>query len=311
MLSTKPLLLLGYNRPEKTVRLINELRPLRPSTILFSVDGPKVGNDTDEFKVKEVQRAVGLIDWKCDIDTRFRTENLGLRKAVVDSVNWAIDRFGCVTVIEDDALPGPELVKYSEFMLDRYEFDTDIAHVNNYNIAPTHCLSNHLAQNRASIYPSSYAWSTWERSWRHFDQDLEWGINVSIKELAHITGSLVGALKWKLNFFDAKAERIDTWAYRWISSMWSKNFKTVGPNVNISLYSGWNDGTHTRSRPTWSEIPISNLKWDDLLNEENQLSPDQTADKWLSENVYGETIKGLTKGILASVALQLIQMNRR
>jgi hypothetical protein len=49
MLSQKPLLVLGYNRPEKTIQLINRLRTLEPQTILFAVDGPKYGNSVDEL----------------------------------------------------------------------------------------------------------------------------------------------------------------------------------------------------------------------------------------------------------------------
>jgi len=308
MLTQKPLLILGYNRPEKTRQLIDSLRNLQPKTILFAVDGPKYGNSIDELKVCEVEKAVTAIDWKCSVETRFRDSNLGLRKAVVDSVEWAIDRFGCVTVIEDDALPGPEFIQYSEFMLDRYRFENEIAHVNGYNISPPDSLSNREMQNRISIYPASYAWSTWERAWKHFDSNLEWGTSVSIEELARITGSLVGALKWKLNFLDAKAERIDTWAYRWIASMWSKNLKTIGPNINISSYHGWSDGTHTRSRPTWQQLAISKIDWDFLRSENAPLSADESAEKWLSKSVYSENVRGLIRGLFASAALHFLTL---
>ena len=308
MLSQKPLLVLGYNRPEKTIQLINQLRTLEPQTILFAVDGPKFGNSIDELKVREVKQAVAAIDWNCSVETRFRDSNLGLRRAVVDSVEWAIDRFGCVTVIEDDALPGPEFIRYSEFMLDRYKFEDGIAHVNGYNIAPPHSLSSREMQNRISIYPASYAWSTWDRAWKHFDSTLEWGSSVSIDELTRITGSLIGALKWKLNFLDAKAERIDTWAYRWIASMWSKNFKTIGPNINISSYHGWSDGTHTRSRSTWQQLAISEINWDALLAEKMPLAADKSAEHWLSDNVYSENLKGLIRGLFASVALHFLSL---
>jgi hypothetical protein len=306
MLSQKPLLILGYNRPEKTRQLIDSLRNLQPNTILFSVDGPKCGNSVDALKVLEVEKVVETIDWQCSVETRFRDSNLGLRKAVVDSVNWALDRFGCVTVIEDDALPGPEFIQYSEFMIDRYRFQDEIAHINGYNIAPPDSLTYREMQNRISIYPASYAWSTWARAWKHFDTNLEWGTSVSIEELVGITGSLVGALKWKLNFLDAKAERIDTWAYRWIASMWSKNLKTIGPNINISSYHGWSDGTHTRSQPTWQQLEISNIDWDVLRDENLPISTDESAERWLSSNVYGETVKGLVRGVFASVALHFL-----
>jgi hypothetical protein len=193
-------------------------------------------------------------------------------------------------------------------MLDRYKFEDGIAHVNGYNIAPPHSLSNREMQNRISIYPASYAWSTWDRAWKHFDPTLEWGSSVSIDELTRITGSLVGALKWKLNFLDAKAERIDTWAYRWIASMWSKNFKTIGPNINISSYHGWSDGTHTRSRSTWQQLAISEINWDALLAEKMPLAADKSAEHWLSDNVYSENLKGLIRGLFASVALHFLSL---
>ena len=311
MISNKPLLVLGYNRPDKTIQLVNRLRELKPEIILFSVDGPKLDNADDKSKVHAVENAVHMIDWKCNIETRFRTRNLGLRNAVVDSVSWANERFGCVTVIEDDALPGPDFIQYSNFMLDQYKPHDKIAHINLYNIAPPSSLSYPEMQNRTSIYPASYAWATWDRAWKHFDSDLTWGTNVSIEELTRITGSLVGALKWKLNFLDAKAERIDTWAYRWVASMWSKSMKTIGPNRNICSYHGWVGGTHTRSQPTWSQLPILGLNWEKLLNENSPISSDEFAERWLSTNVYSETVKGLIRGVFASNALRLLKSFNR
>ena len=45
-------------------------------------------------------------------ETGFRKSNLGLRKAVVDAVNWANSEYGRVIVLEDDVRAGPQMIDF-------------------------------------------------------------------------------------------------------------------------------------------------------------------------------------------------------
>lgn len=295
-----PVLLLGYNRPEQMAGLIKSLEPHKPKLILVSVDGPRESKPRDAELVKQTQETLSLITWDAQVLTRFRDSNLGLRKAVVDAVNWATDSYGHVVVLEDDVRAGPELLDYMNFNLEHFKLEEKIAHINGYNLVPVEYLSQPSQQSRLSIYPESYAWATWHRAWKKYDDDLTWAKSASIEEIKLRVGTTFGALRWKQNFSDAYHERIDTWAYRWLASMWKHQLLMVSPNRNISTYEGNLSGTHTRRKPKWSELEVGQLP---KRNSQEVLSLDKVADQWLSKNVFRAKPIGVLEGVAISTVL--------
>ncbi len=304
-----PLLILAYNRPDKVRGLIDRLRPLAPARVMVVVDGPKPGNVADAAKVAAVQAAVEGIDWPAKVDTRFRPVNLGLRASVVDAVSWATSEFGQVIVVEEDVLPGPDFLPYAEHMLDRYRDDDRIAHISGYNVVPPGQLSSMTEHSRLTLYPESIAWATWDRAWQYYDDDLSWALGCSLGDLIAITGSRSAALRWRLNFRDAAAGRISTWAYRWIASMWSQGALTLSPNHNLVTYAGQDEGTHTLMSPPWDELPLYDGSRDVLLSDTAHL--DASADSWVNRTVFGGTPLGVIKGVAITAALAARKVQRR
>jgi hypothetical protein len=296
-----PVLLLGYNRPQQMRGLIQSLSPLKPKLILIAVDGPKIHRSNDADLVRQTQNLISEITWDAEIRTRFRVANLGLRKAVVDAVTWANSEYGRVIVLEDDVRAGPQLLKFLNHNLMIYRESTRIAHINGYNLVPEEHLINPDQASRFSIYPESYAWATWDRAWQKYDDDLTWAKNASVEDLKKVCGSTIGALRWKQNFADAAAQRIDTWAYRWLASMWQHNWLMVSPNRNIATYMGWEGGTHTRSHQRWNEIPLKEVTIGSYA--ESVVEVDVAADYWLGARVFEENVKGILRGVLATIYL--------
>jgi hypothetical protein len=300
-MESAPVLLLAYNRPEKLSQLIQRIRVLRPSVLLVSVDGPKISKPGDKDLVLATQKIIQSIDWDVKIETRFREENIGLRLAVQDSVNWAISQYGKVIVIEDDAVPGPQLLDFFNFNLQKFADDQKVMHVSGYNVVPPQNLLSETGS-RFSRYPESFAWATWERAWKHYDENLTWGLESSVSDIAKITGSTTSALRWKLNFHDAAAGRIGSWAYRWISSMWSQNGTTVAPNRNLLSYSGFDEGTHTVRSPRWKDLPVENLTFSE---NDNLTITDLEADNWTGSSVFRENPWGIIDGVASSIVLEI------
>ena len=295
-----PVLLLGYNRPEQMRGLIGSLAALKPKLILLCVDGPKMNRVKDIELVRQTQEMVNEINWNAEIRTRFRESNLGLRKEVVYSVTWANSEYGKVIVLEDDVRAGPQLLEFLNHNLAEHFGNHEIAHINGYNVAPKEQLIHPDDGSRLSIYPESYAWATWDRAWKRYDDDLSWAKNASIDEIRRICGSFVGALRWKQNFADAAAERIDTWAYRWLASMWEQNWKMISPNRNLSSYHGHSGGTHTRIDAKFNELEIEPIKC-----VHNYPIYDPSADHFIGTAIMGETYLKLIRGIAISAVLQI------
>jgi len=291
--------------------LIQSLAPLKPKLILLAVDGPRKNRANDAELVRQTQELASEITWDAEIRTRFRDSNLGLRRAVVDAVTWANSEYGQVIVLEDDVRAGPQLLDFLNYNLNVHRESAKIAHINGYNLVPEEHLTNPDLAARLSIYPESYAWATWDRAWQKYDDDLTWAKNASVEDIKKVCGSTIGALRWKQNFADAASERIDTWAYRWLASMWEHGWQMVSPNRNIAAYEGSDNGTHTRSRSNWVEPSIEPIREIACLQKFEESDKDINADKWLSNNVYFESIFGLAKGKAVSLLLSLIRIKEK
>jgi len=303
MSNSSPVLLLGFNRPDKMAQLINALGQSQPQHILIAVDGPRESHPNDLELVLQTQASAALVNWNAKIDTKFREANLGLRDAVVDAVTWATSEFGKVIVIEDDCIPGPDFIPFANEMLNRFQYAEHIGHINGYNLVPPAQLQNLNSQIRLTRYPESYAWATWERAWKKYDDNLTWAQDCGLSELRAITQSYIGAIRWKINFADAKAERIQTWAYRWLASMWANDLKMIAPTNNLVRYDGHVEGTHTRRRARWTELPLMPFQYDSNFT----LAEDSIADNWLGNQVFRENLVGVIEGIAASCAMEVIK----
>jgi hypothetical protein len=297
-----PILLMAYNRPEKLRGVIDALRSQKPRKMIVAVDGPKLGNLIDAEKVGQVRELVSTIDWTDDVTPLFQPVNIGLRASVVSAVTAATEEFGRVIVIEDDAIPGPNMIPFVSRALEVHQHSRHIEHVSGYDLVPNRHLSSPGRGSRLSRYAESYAWGTWQRAWAGYDDALEWGMNATIADLSNIVGSKVGALRWKQNFADAASGRISTWAYRWMASMWSRGTFVLAPNGNLTTYRGHEDGTHTTLKPRWKEIELFDGDAFQLL--EGVPMHDRDADAWAARIVYSETLYGLARGVPISVVLE-------
>ena len=69
MLKT-PILLITFNRPEHTRRVLEEIRKQQPTQLYVCQDGAREGNKSDKAKCQEVRAVVNeLVDWPCELHT--------------------------------------------------------------------------------------------------------------------------------------------------------------------------------------------------------------------------------------------------
>jgi hypothetical protein len=297
-----PILLMAYNRADKFGRLLDRLRSVNAQNIIVCVDGPQAHVPGDAERVAAVRALAEAIDWTNNVELTFRPANLGLRANVSLSVTEATEKYGRVIVIEDDTVPGPNMIPFLESMLDRFADDKRIEHVSGYHLVPPRHSGVPGIGPRLSRYPESYAWATWQRAWAGYDDDLTWAMNASVADIQRIVGTRIGALRWKQNFADAHAGRISTWAYRWLASMWARDAWVLSPGVNLAHYAGHEDGTHTVLTPKWTELPVYDGPLDGIVASDPH--PDLEADKWIAKMVFEENLYGLSRGVAISAVLE-------
>jgi len=305
MSRSTPILIIGFNRPESLRTLLQSLKPYNPALLLVCIDGPRLGNPIDIDLVHQCRQLVNGISWVRQIETLFRDTNIGLRASVVDAVNRATDKYGRVIVIEDDVEIGPNFLPYMETMLKVFEDDDSVAHINGYNVIPRRRLTEPDETSRFTRYVESFAWATWQRAWRSYDDSMAWANLASLRNLADLLGSRSAAIRWKLNFADVASQRIDSWAYRWMASIWANDMKILSPNENLVRYTGWENGTHTSRAAKWTELPVV-PKRDEFIESLDFCGEiDRRADRWLGRSVFSETPLGVLEGLGISALLKL------
>lgn len=292
---------MAYNRPDQVEGLLNSLRPFAPETIMVSVDGPK-SSSLDKERVSGVIRALEAIDWTADIKFLIREKNVGIRRAVPDAVNWALREHNQIIVIEDDVRVGKDFFFFMEYALQAFENDPRIGHVSGYNAIPENVITEQEAICRGSIYPESYAWGTWKKKWQSYSDSIP---ELRLSRLKELTGSIWSALEWKINFSNARKDKVNTWAYRWVASLWFNNLLSVSPNANITEYRGRDSGTHTRTVPRWSELPLQSLR---MKTKKFAVDRDWKADMWLSQTVFMGHPTGVFVRVIQSYLLSLIRL---
>jgi hypothetical protein len=254
-------LVLGFNRPDTTRRVLESLRAAKPARIFFAVDGPRSGSREDARRVAEVQSTVGLIDWPCQTKTLFRTANLGCKLAVSQAISWFFAEVESGVILEDDCIAHPSFFRFSAELLARYEGDERIWMISGDN------FQGRRMRNEYSYYFSRYThiwgWATWRRAWRHYDYKMSlWPQLRDQGWLLDMLKDWVAAEYWTRIFDDTFAERNSSWAYRWTYSAWVNNALTVLPCVNLVSNIGFGDvATHTRNRQNkLAALPVEEMR---------------------------------------------------
>jgi len=245
-----PVLLIGFNRPLFTQRVLSILRQVKPSRLYVACDGPRPDHAADAERCVQVRRACqqqpeGLIDWNCEIAYRLNDTNQGCRATVVGALDWLFAHEHEAIILEDDILPDLSFFPYCKILLAHYRDDTRIGCIsaNNHQRIPPLDGSSY----RFSIYSHGWGWATWRRAWSCYDRDLsgwpEFRDAGWLKQLGHAQF----VQTWS-RWLDALATgpNDSVWDMIWQFSCWQQGFLTILPAVELIENIGFGiDATHT------------------------------------------------------------------
>lgn len=240
--ATPPVLILLFNRPAVTRRLLAAIQTGRPRELFVAADGPRSDHPEDIERCRQTRELVDDVDWPCQIHRLYRNTNLGLQKAVTTALDWFFEHVEAGIVLEDDCLPAPDFFTFTGEMLERYANVSQVMHVSGLNMKPEQHFS-----------PYSYfftgvghvwGWATWRRAWRLNDPTMaDW------PEIRHEFGFAAPPLRRALGYkFDsAFAGRKLTWSRVWYYTTVRHGGLAIIPAVNLIRNVGFGaDATHTR-----------------------------------------------------------------
>lgn len=252
-----PILLITFNRPDHTQRVLTEILKQEPQELYVCQDGPREGNENDRIKVQEVRDVINELTsaYKAShpnftLYTLHSTQNLGCGPGPAAGINWFFENVEQGIVMEDDCLPHPDFFRYCDELLARYKDNEQIQFINS-------TLYHNRWQCEGSYGFSHYmvtgAWAAWRRTWQGFDLDLHtldaWKFR---KQVIRLTHNYADANWW---YFKVKEIQHDTskksyWDYQMQILLFMHEAFTIHPIVNLISNIGFDaEGTHT----TWND----------------------------------------------------------
>lgn len=177
-----PVVLFIFKRSETLPEIISRIGTYAPTKLYILADGPR---NPEESKLTDKTRSLilSLINWKCEIVTKFEENNIGVYKNIGEGAKWVFEREKRAIFLEDDNLPELTFFKYCDELLDRYENNPQILWI---------CGTNYL-ENTSHLGSSSYyytrhllpcGWASWSPKFlSDYDGELNTLNNDSIEKM--------------------------------------------------------------------------------------------------------------------------------
>lgn len=255
-MSQTPILLVIFNRPDVTQKVLDRIREVKPAKLYIAADGPRPGREGEEELCKQTRQVAEQVDWTCEVKKLYRDRNLGCGKAVSGAVSWFFEQEEQGIILEDDIMPDLSFFEYCARLLRDYRSDASVMHINGCNFQEGRERGD--GSYYFSAFPHVWGWAGWRRSWKHYDfnlSDLNYFYN--LKKINRYFPEKNIQNKWLEIFFRMNRKQIDTWDYQWNYAIWNAGGKVITPNVNLISNIGFGAGaTHT----TETESKFANMK---------------------------------------------------
>ena len=244
---TTPILLITWKRPEKTKKVLEAIKKIKPIKLYLACDG---ANDRDNSIQSKVLKNRAILDeevnWDCEVKKLYSDKNNGCKLGVSKAISWFFDNEKEGIILEDDCVPHNDFFHFCEDMLDKYRFDERIWCISAHN------LQKGEVHGDGSYYFSRYShcwgWATWKRCWDFYDPNIkEWPYIKKNKTLKQILDNNKQIKYWE-RIFDGLFNHSfpDTWDYQWTLSCFINSGLTIIPNINLIKNIGFDeDATHT------------------------------------------------------------------
>ena len=238
---TFPVLITGYNRPDRMRDLLNHLSQIGVEHLYIALDGPK--NLQDKLKCLETLNEVVQAKNRFDLNIIHRKYNLGCCLGMISAIDWFFSKNDFGIVIEDDCKPSKE---FFEFVNDFFERNSENSL--GCDIATAHNPFDTRMSNNSTSFVLIHGWATYSRIWKlirpnYFKLNLP-----KFKNVKNETRAISSTLYCWRNAMHAKIGMVDTWDGILSDQVWRLGIKTLLPNANMVQNLGYGlNATHTKS----------------------------------------------------------------
>ena len=264
-----PILLIVFNRPDKTLKLINALKDVKPKNVFVSADGPRDGVENDKHLCSEVRKLFDTIPWHCKITTKFNDQNLSCKKNVIESIDWFFEYNDQGVILEDDCIPSKSFFLFCEKLLEKYKNNQNIMQINGFNGGLEYQASNNDSYFFSKIN-TTWGWATWKRAWLKFDNSfLDYPEMVKKNKIVDYYENHEIA-KWMERYFVKSINNDDNiWSTNWSYTILKNNGLCISPISNLVKNIGFDESATSGKVKLFSRFSIEfndNFKLDKFLD---------------------------------------------
>lgn len=257
-----PVLMIFFNRPDSFAQVFEKVREAKPSTLILAQDGPR--DKSDIPGIEACRKVVENIDWECNVIREYSEVNLGCGVRPKSAIDFALERFESVIILEDDCIPSSTFFPYCEELLEKYKNDDRIAYISGLNHFETWDCGNYdyFFSKAAAIW----GWATWKRAWSRFYDYSVKGVNDEYRLKLYkqqvgnnyVAEQRIAALI-KANKAAQKGEKLSYWDSQWGFAEYTQNMLAIVPRVNQICNIGVGvASTHAKNVKTTKYIKYKN-----------------------------------------------------
>lgn len=238
-------LFLVFNRLDTTKQVFEAIRTAKPPRLYIAADGARKSREDEAEKVKAVRDYVlSNIDWKCEVKTLFRDQNLGCKYAVSSAITWFFENEEMGIILEDDCLPSQSFFWFCEELLERYKNDMRIGQISGFNPLEDRLqLENDYSYSTGG---SIWGWASWKRIAIGFDNFFKIEPAKILEGLVYFTDDKRESEHIVSQMILVKENQLSTWDYHWGAHLKVNSWLSVVPKKNLIKNIGFGeDATHT------------------------------------------------------------------
>jgi hypothetical protein len=273
----------GFNRPDCTKVVFEEIRRYRPEKLFLLADGPRSTVPTDKLRCEAVREIMKSVDWNCEVKTNFSDVNLGCKKRMSSGIDWVFSQVEEAIFLEDDCVPCQDFFKFCSELLVRYRDNPKVVNITGTN------YQRGRVRGKFSYYfsrfPHIWGWASWRRVWKQYDVSMiSWPKARQEGWIEKACPSMEQAF-WIDYFNKIHDGTVDTWDCQWLYACWRSNGVGIIPNVNLITNIGaGHEATHTKGETGSLEIATGTLG--DLVHP-REILVDDAADSFTFETQFG------------------------
>jgi hypothetical protein len=173
--SLYPIVLLTYNRPYHTKRVLDALKNnllAEQSKLFVFVDGVKDNaTNNDIEKHNKLLEVINSEQWCADVNVHISKINRGCRWGPIFGISQVLEKYDAAIILEDDIITSPFFLKYMNQALNYYKDYPAVFSISAFNL-PEKVLPiprDYEYDVYVSLRQQNWGWGTWSNRWKLVD----------------------------------------------------------------------------------------------------------------------------------------------